>query len=173
MSEPQTLIDLLLLISQVRILNSRINGGRGASVLRSVITHLERDDFESAKAVLLTDRDKLWQYDEEHHCISFLERLGLLPQRSFWEGSGQPTPWDLLRVEAIRKFAAENPREAGHVLDQVIQYLEGGDEGSARYKVKLDTDKFLDRKKVLAFFNSIELLDDEYKDRMIKAGVIS
>jgi len=68
--------DQLLLLRQ---LNSTVNGGRGASVLRSAIYSLERGNVEEAKSTLLTDRDKLWQYDYEVKLIDKLVNAGLLP----------------------------------------------------------------------------------------------
>jgi hypothetical protein len=47
----------------LRHLNATVNGGRGASVLRSAIYSLERGNVEEARSTLLTDRDKLWQYE--------------------------------------------------------------------------------------------------------------
>jgi hypothetical protein len=160
--------DYSRLIQQVQELNSQINNGRGSQVLRSAITWLERGDLESAKAVCLNDRDKLWQYVK---CIEGLEAMGLLPARLFLRG--EPTPWDLLRVEAIEKFMAENPKECDSVLQAVITWLRKGEVATAQYKIMIDSDKFSDRKKVLAFFNTIDMLDKDYKARMIRAGVIS
>ena len=68
--------DQLLLL---RSLNATVNGGRGASVLRSAIRSIERGNVEEARATLLTDRDKLWQYDDENKLIDKLVNAGLLP----------------------------------------------------------------------------------------------
>ena len=63
----------------LRQLNSTVNGGRGASALRSAIRSLERGNVKETKATLLTDRDKLWQYDYENKLIDKLVNAGLLP----------------------------------------------------------------------------------------------
>jgi len=82
----------------------------------------------------------------------------------------QCTAWDLLRVESIKKFLVENPKEAGPVFDQVMMYLESGNEAQARYKIMLDSDKFLDMKLVLQFMDRLDLLDPEYRERLVRWG---
>lgn len=69
-------------IKKLQALNATINNGRGASVIHAAILWLERNDIESAKATLLTDRDKLWQY-EDQRVIGQIEDMGLLPARRF------------------------------------------------------------------------------------------
>ncbi len=78
------------------------------------------------------------------------------------------SPYDLVRVEAIKKFMADNPNEAHSVLNAVIFYLERGDEDAARYKIELDSDKFSYRKEVLHFLDTLDLIREEYKARLVR-----
>lgn len=83
------------------------------------------------------------------------------------------TPLDLLRIEAIKKYMAENPKETDcPVLTAVVFYLERGEEEQAKYKVMLDSDKFYNRKSVLKFLDNLGLLDDEYKARLTRWGTL-
>lgn len=58
-------------------LNTALNGGRGISALRSIITYLEMNDGEGARQVARTDFDKLSAYPA---AIAALARLGLSPE---------------------------------------------------------------------------------------------
>jgi len=63
------------------------------------------------------------------------------------------------KIARIRQYMADNPTEALSVFEAVIRALDRDDEPAARYKIRLDSDKFSDRKKVLSFFESVQLWD--------------
>lgn len=65
--------DYIFFLREMGILH---NGERGIGVFHSAIAYLKRDDLESAKVVLLTDRDKLWQYPG---LVDSLIKVKLLP----------------------------------------------------------------------------------------------
>jgi hypothetical protein len=59
---------------QLDELQSVANNGRGVSCVRTVITYLRRGDFDSAKAVIETEHDKIENYPE---IVQVLEERGL------------------------------------------------------------------------------------------------
>lgn len=67
--------DYIYFLREMGILH---NGERGIGVFHNAIAYLEQGDLRSAKAVLLTDRDKLWQYEG---LVDSLIRVKLLPPR--------------------------------------------------------------------------------------------
>lgn len=77
------------------------------------------------------------------------------------------------KIAAIRKFMSENPRQHNcSVLSAAIRHLENGNLTGAQYKVQIDTDKFLDRKTVLNFLDSIGMLSNEYREHLRSWGVL-
>jgi hypothetical protein len=64
----------LQMADQLDELQSVANNGRGVSCVRTVITYLRRGDFDSAKAVIETEHDKIENYPE---IVQVLEERGL------------------------------------------------------------------------------------------------
>lgn len=160
------------LAKEVDRLNSVINGGRGCGVLGNVLAVLRRGDVEAAIRIIRLDSDKLHQYNADTGCFAILQGLGLW--RPEWpQDPSSPSPFDLLRVEAIKKFLEENPKEAGPVFDQVMGYLAQGYEDQARYKLRLDADKFHNKQRVVQFLAQADLLDPEYREILIRSGEIT
>lgn len=119
------------LVKEVDKLNSVINGGRGCGVLGNVLAVLRRGDVDAAIRIIRLDSDKLHQYNADTGCFAVLQGLGLW--RPEWpHDPSSPSPFDLLRVEAIKKFLEENPKVKKNgcmlyavVMDQNYKVLGG------------------------------------------------
>lgn len=57
-------IELAELANTLTELDSKENGGRGVSCVKTIIMYLQRGDIESVKAVMLNEGDKIRNYPE-------------------------------------------------------------------------------------------------------------
>lgn len=77
------------------------------------------------------------------------------------------------KIAAIRQYMNDNPKEADcPVLNAVIRYLGENEIEQAQYKVKLDSDKFWNPKKMLRFLDTLGLVDNEYRSRLQRNGTL-
>lgn len=68
------------LADEVDTLQAKVNQGRGAECLRSVVFHLRRGDYTGARAVINNDSDKMRGFKD---IVAVLERTGLWSRIDF------------------------------------------------------------------------------------------
>lgn len=56
-------------VDYLNLVQSKQNDGRGINCVRTIITYLNKGDFESAKAVRVNDGDKIASYPEVEKLI--------------------------------------------------------------------------------------------------------
>ena len=61
------------------------------------------------------------------------------------------------RITLIQGFLERHPRERSQVFSQTMKHLEKGELALARNKLRIDADKFLDKKLVTDFLVTIDL----------------